>query len=193
MHVDAVLDWLRDWADHVDWFAFVSIPFFTGIVGWLINWSGLWMLFKPVGFWGFRVPGLREVAGILPRKAAGDPGVDGRWLRLAGHRARAGGQDGQHRGRQGDRQNSARPRSSTPRLEPDQIAEHIVNVFRPDLPDLVDEVMMREHPRLWRDLPRPVRQAVIDRVQAQAAGRGQDDHRRDRRPHRPVCSTPRSW
>ena len=26
---------------------------------------------------------------------------------------------------------------------------------------------MREHPRLWRDLPRPVRDAVIERVQAQ--------------------------
>ena len=53
-------------------------------------------------------------------------------------------------------------------LEPDSIAEHIVNVFRPDLPALVDDVMMREHPRLWRDLPRPVRQAVIDRVRVES-------------------------
>jgi hypothetical protein len=52
-------------------------------------------------------------------------------------------------------------------LEPDQIAEHIVAVFRPDLPELVDQVMRREHPRLWRDLPAGVRQAVVDRVQAQ--------------------------
>ena len=52
-------------------------------------------------------------------------------------------------------------------LEPDRIAEHIVTVFRPEIPELVDEVMRREHPRLWRDLPRPVRQAVVDRVQSQ--------------------------
>ena len=52
-------------------------------------------------------------------------------------------------------------------LEPDKIAEHIVTVFRPEIPELVDEVMRREHPRLWRDLPRPVRDAVIERVQAQ--------------------------
>ena len=52
-------------------------------------------------------------------------------------------------------------------LEPDQIAEHIVTVFRPEIPQLVDEVMRKEHPRLWRDLPRPVREAVVERVQAQ--------------------------
>ena len=39
-------------------------------------------------------------------------------------------------------------------LEPDKIAEHIVTIFRPEIPELVDEVMRREHPRLWRDLPR---------------------------------------
>ncbi len=52
-------------------------------------------------------------------------------------------------------------------LEPEKIAEHIVTVFRSEIPELVDEVMRREHPRLWRDLPRPVRDAVIERVQAQ--------------------------
>ena len=52
-------------------------------------------------------------------------------------------------------------------LEPEKIAEHIVRMFRPEIPQLVDEVMRQEHPRLWRDLPRPVRDAVIERVQAQ--------------------------
>jgi len=52
-------------------------------------------------------------------------------------------------------------------LEPDKIAAHIVEVFRPEVPALVEEVMRRESPQLWRDLPRPVREAVVERVQHQ--------------------------
>ena len=65
VRVDAVLSWLEDWVDHVDWFAFVSIPIFTGVIGYLINWSGLWMLFKPIRFRGVTVPGMRELGSVL--------------------------------------------------------------------------------------------------------------------------------
>ena len=41
--IDAVGAWLGD----VNWVHFVTIPIFTGVVGWLINWSGLIMLFSP--------------------------------------------------------------------------------------------------------------------------------------------------
>ncbi|RYE77779.1 MAG: hypothetical protein EOO74_06345 [Myxococcales bacterium] len=52
-------------------------------------------------------------------------------------------------------------------LDPDQIAEHIVAVFRPDLPALIDQIMRAEHPALWRDLPQRGRDLVVSRVQAQ--------------------------
>jgi hypothetical protein len=55
-------------------------------------------------------------------------------------------------------------------LEPDKIAEHIIEVFRPEVPALVDDVMTRERPRLWRDLPSPAKQAVYTRVQSQLPG-----------------------
>ena len=45
------------------------------------------------------------------------------------------------------------PKDFYEQLEPEKIAEHIVEVFRPDLPQLIDEIMRREHPRLWHDLP----------------------------------------
>ena len=159
-------DWLNHWADGVDWFAFVSIPFFTGIVGWLINWSGLWMLFSPVKFVGFRVPGLKEITGVMPRKLQEIPGwMDGGfgWQGIVPARAAKMGSIAVDKviAKLGT------PAEFYAQLEPDQIAEHIVSVFRPDLPQLVDEVMMRENPRLWRDLPVGVRQAVVDRVQAQ--------------------------
>ncbi|WP_370240551.1 hypothetical protein [Aeromicrobium sp.] len=167
--MDAVLEWLRDWVDQVNWVAFVSIPIFTGVVGWLINWSGLWMLFKPVNFYGFKVPGLKELAGTLPRKFQEVPGwMDGGfgWQGIVPARAAKMGSIAVDKviAKLGT------PAEFYAQLEPDQIAEHIVAVFRPDLPELVDEVMRREHPRLWRDLPQPVKNAVVARVQAQLPG-----------------------
>jgi len=164
--VDWLLEWVRDWASHVHWVHFLTIPVFTGVVGWLINWSGLWMLFSPVRFRGVTIPGMRELASVLPRKVQEVPGVlQGGigWQGIVPARAAKMGSIAVDK---------AIAKLGTPaefyqQLEPEKIAEHIVTVFRPELPQLVDEVMRREHPRLWRDLPRPVRQAVIDRVQAQ--------------------------
>ena len=164
--MDWLLEWVRDWASHVHWIHFLTIPVFTGVVGWLINWSGLVMLFSPVRFRGVRIPGMRELASVLPRKVQEVPGVlQGGigWQGIVPARAAKMGSIAVDK---------AIAKLGTPaefyqQLEPDKIAEHIVTVFRPELPQLVDDVMRREHPRLWRDLPRPVRQAVIDRVQAQ--------------------------
>ena len=38
----------------------ISIPIFSGFIGYATNWSGVWMLFNPLGFKGFRLPGLRR-------------------------------------------------------------------------------------------------------------------------------------
>lgn len=160
------MDWLTDWAGQVDWLAFVTIPVFTGVVGWLINWSGLIMLFSPVRFHGVAVPGMRELATLLPRKLQEVPGIlQGGigWQGIIPARAAKMGSIAVDK---------AIAKLGTPaefyqQLEPDQIAEHIVTTFRPEIPQLVDEVMRREHPRLWRDLPVAVREAVVERVQAQ--------------------------
>ncbi|MCW2797538.1 hypothetical protein [Nocardioides sp.] len=155
-----------DWFADINWLHFATIPIFTGIIGWLINWSGLIMLFSPVRFRGIKIPGMRELATVLPRKIQEVPGVlQGGigWQGIIPARAAKMGSIAVDK---------AIAKLGTPgefyqQLEPDQIAEHIVTVFRPEIPELVDEVMRREHPRLWRDLPRPVREAVVERVQAQ--------------------------
>jgi uncharacterized membrane protein YheB (UPF0754 family) len=160
------VDWLSDWASDLDWFAFASIPVFTGVIGFLINWSGVWMLFSPVHFHGFRIPGLRELATVLPRKLQEVPGLlqgGVGWQGIVPARAAKMGSIAVDK---------AIAKLGTPgefyqQLEPEKIAAHIVTMFRPEIPQLVDEVMRREHPRLWRDLPRPVRDAIIERVQAQ--------------------------
>ncbi|GAB3776060.1 hypothetical protein FB382_004303 [Nocardioides ginsengisegetis] len=162
----AIIAWLQDWLRDINWVHFATIPVFTGVIGWLINWSGLVMLFSPVRFHGVRIPGMRELASVLPRKIQEVPGVlQGGigWQGIIPARAAKMGSIAVDK---------AIAKLGTPaefyqQLEPDRIAEHIVTVFRPEIPELVDQVMVREHPRLWRDLPRPVREAVVDRVQAQ--------------------------
>ena len=120
---------------------------------------------SPVRFHGFKVPGLRELASVLPRKLQEVPGLlQGGigWQGIVPARAAKMGSIAVDK---------AIAKLGTPgefyqQLEPEKIAEHIVRMFRPEIPQLVDEVMRQEHPRLWRDLPRPVRDAVIERVQS---------------------------
>ncbi|MCY7396201.1 MAG: hypothetical protein LH468_08645 [Nocardioides sp.] len=167
--MDGVYDVFAAYVGGINWLHFVTIPIFTGVIGFLINWSGLGMLFSPVRFRGVTVPGMRELAGVLPRKIQEVPGVlQGGigWQGIVPARAAKMGSIAVDK---------AIAKLGTPaefyqQLEPDKIAEHIVVVFRPEIPDLVNQVMLREHPRLWRDLPRPVREAVIERVQAQLPG-----------------------
>ena len=44
------------------------MPLFTGVIGYITNWTGVLMLFKPIGFHGVHVPGLKVLFPILPRR-----------------------------------------------------------------------------------------------------------------------------
>ncbi len=149
-----------------DWFALASIPVFTAVIGWLINWTGLIMLFNPVRFHGFRVPGLRELSTLLPRKLQEVPGImqgGVGWQGIVPARAAKMGSISSDK---------AISKLGTPsefyqQFEPDQLADHVVSLMEPEVPEIVNEVMRREHPRLWDNLPPRVREAVIDRVRQQ--------------------------
>jgi hypothetical protein len=58
-----------------EWLQLASIPVFTGAIGWLINWSGVLMLFNPVRFHGITIPGMRELSTLLPRRLQEIPGI----------------------------------------------------------------------------------------------------------------------
>lgn len=160
------IDWLLQDVDAHQWIHILSIPVFTGVIGWLINWTGLIMLFSPTRFHGVTVPGLMKLSRVLPRKVQEIPGVmigGIGWQGIVPARAAKMGSISVDKviAKLGT------PAEFYQELEPDQIAEHIVNVFRPDLPGLIDEIMRQEHPNLWRDLPQRGRELVIARVQAQ--------------------------
>lgn len=160
---------VRHFFSDVNWFAFCSIPIFTAVVGWLINWTGLIMLFSPTHFHGVKIPGMAQLARIAPRKVQEVPGVlQGGlgWQGIVPARAAKMGSIAVDK---------AISKLGTPaefyqQLEPEKIAEHIVSVFEPDIPELVDQVMWRESPTLWRDVPEFGKQAVYERVQHQLPG-----------------------
>lgn len=160
------IDWFLQHVDARGWLHILSIPVFTGVIGWLINWTGLIMLFRPEHFHGVRVPGLKQLARLMPRKVQEIPGLTSGglgWQGIVPARAPKMGSISVDKviAKLGT------PREFYSELDPDAIAEHIVEVFRPDMPGLIDEIMRAEHPRLWRDLPARGRALVVARVQAQ--------------------------
>jgi uncharacterized membrane protein YheB (UPF0754 family) len=52
-------------------------------------------------------------------------------------------------------------------LEPEKMAEQILEATRDDMRETVERIMAREHPRLWGDLPGPVKEMIHSRVQQQ--------------------------
>lgn len=55
----------------------ITIPIFTGAIGYVTNWTGVWMLFYPVRFRGVPVPGLAALASLAPRRVQQIPGLMG--------------------------------------------------------------------------------------------------------------------
>lgn len=146
-----------------EWVIFWSIPVFTAVVGYLINWTGLIMLFHPVRLHGVRVPGLAEIARLLPPKLQEIPGlVYGRlgWQGIVPARAAKMGSIAVDKAIA----KIGTPKDFYQQLDPPAIAEHIVTIMGPKVPEIVEGVMLREHPQLWLNLPPRIREAVLTRV-----------------------------
>jgi uncharacterized membrane protein YheB (UPF0754 family) len=149
-----------------DWIKLATIPFFTGVIGWFINWTGLIMLFNPIRFHGFRIPGLYELSRLLPRKLQEIPGImqgGVGWQGIIPARAAKMGSIAVDK---------AIAKIGTPaeffqELEPDRIAEQMTVMFEPRVPEIVDRTMRREQPGLWGDVPQRAKDALYSRVQQQ--------------------------
>jgi hypothetical protein len=144
----------------------ITIPLFSGAIGYLTNWSGIWMLFQPLRFKGVRIPGLATLAGVLPRKIQEIPGImhgGVGWQGIIPSRAAKMGSIAVDKGIA----KLGSPSDFYEQLDPELIAEHIVASSQGDLHELVERTMEREHPALWRDLPPRVRAGIHERVQRQ--------------------------
>jgi uncharacterized membrane protein YheB (UPF0754 family) len=144
----------------------LTIPLFTGAIGYLTNWSGVWMLFYPVSFAGWRMPGLKRLAPVLPRRIQQIPGVmqgGVGWQGIIPSRAAKMGSIAVDKGiaKLGSAADFYRE------LDPEAIAEHICRTASEDIREVVERIMRREYPDTWPGLPRRVKEAVHSRVQQQ--------------------------
>ena len=144
----------------------ISIPILGGITGYVINWTGVWMLYNPLHFKGFRVPGLFALVKLLPRKLREVPGLRHGGIGWQGIIPSRAGKLGRIAvDKQIDKLGT--PQEYFERFDPDEVADHIVASSRDDIREIVERVMAREHPEIWRDLPPRLRETLHARVQEQ--------------------------
>ncbi len=149
--------------------ALITIPFFTGVIGYVTNWTGVLMLFYPVHFRGFHSSGLEQLARVLPRRIQQIPGVmigGIGWQGIVPSRAAKMGSLAVDSGIA----KLGTPNEFWHQFEPDKMADQIVATSRDDMRATVDRIMAREHPRLWAELPPAVKEMVHARVQQQLPG-----------------------
>lgn len=141
----------------------LTIPLFTGAIGYVTNWTGVWMLFYPLRFHGIRMPGLATLAHYLPRRIQQIPGVmQGGigWQGIVPSRAAKMGSIAVDKGIA----KLGGPADFYRQLEPDAIAEHILSTAGDEIRAVVERIIEREYPRLWNELPPRLRELVHSRV-----------------------------
>jgi uncharacterized membrane protein YheB (UPF0754 family) len=149
----------------IDW-SLLLIPPITGVIGYITNWVGIRLLFKPLNFVGVRVKGLREFVPHLPARLQQIPGVmEGRlgWQGIIPSRAAKMGSLSVDKGVG----KLASQEEYYQRFDPEEVANHIVATAGDDVRDLVEEIIRREHPQLWADMPAPAKELVYARVESQ--------------------------
>ncbi|MDV6013747.1 hypothetical protein [Haloechinothrix sp. LS1_15] len=125
------------------------IPVFAGVIGYVTNWLAIKMMFKPVTFTGWKMPftvfGFPVFGwqGIIPSKAAkmGSIAVDTGLAKL------------------GTMSEFYRE------LDPEELAAQIVKTSRNEIHAMIDEIIAREYPDLWAQLPLVVKQGVHSRIE----------------------------
>jgi uncharacterized membrane protein YheB (UPF0754 family) len=148
------------------WLHFVTIPIFSGVIGYVTNWTGVIMLFYPVHFRGIRIPGVAPLVHLMPRKIQQIPGfmVGGiGWQGIIPSRAAKMGSIAVDKGiaKLGSAADFYR------QLDPEKMADHVLASARRDMRDTVERIVQRENPDLWRDLPPGFRERIHERVQEQ--------------------------
>src|SRR3954465_9334101 len=117
----------------------LTIPLFSGAIGYTTNWSGVWMLFNPVRFRGFALPGLAPLAKLLPRKIQQVPGIMNGGVGWQGSRPPRAAPVGGMAGDKGIAKVGS-PREFFDQLDRDKLSEQILDSSRADIGELVQRV-----------------------------------------------------
>jgi uncharacterized membrane protein YheB (UPF0754 family) len=146
--------------------AIITVPFVTGVIGYLTNWTGVLMLFYPVEFRGWRARWLTRIARWMPYKVRQVPGImlgGIGWQGIIPSRAAKMGSLAVDSGIA----KLGTPQEFFEQFGVEKIASHMAEAMRAEVGEIVDRVMRREQPRLWEQLPEQIRRMVIQRVEDQ--------------------------
>lgn len=123
-----------------EFWQYLSIPVIAALIGWTTNWLAIKMTFYPLEFVG--QPPLLGWQGIIPSKARkmAAISVDATISKIG------------------------TVQEIFQQIDPKVLATHIVNSVDSRIEEYVDEMMLREYPTFWENLPSSARTMVYDRV-----------------------------
>ena len=123
-----------------EFWQYLSIPVIAALIGWTTNWLAIKMTFYPLEFIG--KPPLLGWQGIIPSKARkmAAISVDATISKIG------------------------TVREIFQQIDPKVLATHIVHSVEPRIEEYVDEMMLKEYPTFWENLPAAARKMVYDRV-----------------------------
>ncbi len=136
--------WLNVYHDPAFW-GIVSIPVVAAVVTWAHVWLAMKMVFHPINFIGLREPYLGW-QGIIPRKAGRMAGiiVDNALIKLGS------------------------VEEFFSECQPEQVAEQIAFHIREHADEIADELMSQHSRVLWENLPRELRQVLVQSLRRHA-------------------------
>ncbi|HCR46744.1 MAG TPA: hypothetical protein DIW16_09995, partial [Marinobacter hydrocarbonoclasticus] len=123
-----------------EFWQYLSIPVIAALIGWSTNWLAIKMTFYPLEFIG--KPPLLGWQGIIPSKARkmAAKSVDATIAKIG------------------------TVQEIFEQIDPKVLAAHIIYTVDPRIEEYVDELMLREYPTFWENLPAAARKMVYDRV-----------------------------
>lgn len=119
---------------------YLSIPVVAALIGWITNWLAIKMTFYPLEFMG--IPPIWGWQGIIPSKARkmAAKSVDATISKIG------------------------TVQEIFQQIDPRVLAAYIVDTYDPRVEEYVDELMLKEYPTFWENLPVSARNMVYDRV-----------------------------
>lgn len=123
-----------------EFWQYLSIPVIAALIGWTTNWLAIKMTFFPLEFVG--KPPLLGWQGIIPSKAQkmASISVDATISKIG------------------------TVREIFEQIDPKVLSAHVVCTVEPRIEEYVDEMMLKEYPTFWENLPASARKMVYERV-----------------------------
>jgi len=142
------------------------IPPITGVIGYITNWVAIRLMFYPVEFRGFKIPGMGQLSHLMPRRIQQIPGVmEGKmgWQGIVPSRAAKMGSIAYDN----SVEKVASQREFYEQFDPDVVAQYVVQEGKDDIHALVDDILRREYPDLWEDAPESVEAVIHQHTESQ--------------------------